>query len=634
MNHRITTSIFPIICLLIVKESSGSTVESGLETAKIDDLITKFWDWRLKESPEFGTKYGLHDRDSEVEEFTLLAFDRRKKQADSFLKTALTIDDTKLDSKRATSLAILTDLLQTFLMGYQFREYGAMNPWNSMDTPLSDWSSLISWMKFRNMDDYQKLIKRLRKLPQQLSEIKRFWQIAIRRATTNHVSAMTGVQQKLERILNTNAEDSFFYKPFRDIPNTISAANRSYLQSVGLRTINEEVRPAIRDIYNTYLQDYSLKLRTDIAVSSLPDGIAYYKACLKWHLSVDLTPEQLHVKGQQEIKNIESKISKMMLEDGFTGSISEYKNLLLSKPENFYRTKSQLIEGYRKIIKNVQQKLGKVFWKKTTVPIRVEINPNNNGPTGRYSEPPLDGSRPGIFKANVYQPNRRPKFNMVALALHESEPGHHSQTSFAIQNSLPLFRRLIEYRKYYAVPFNWPFQTTYTEGWAMYAETLGNELGMYDTVPYSRFGLYSSMLHRAARLVVDTGIHAQGWSREQGVEYLRNYTTLPQSQIENEINRYIAWPGQACAYIIGKMKIMELREKAEAILGEDFDIRDFHEQIMNVGPAPLNVVDAYINNWLKKSRINTAAASHSKTVQLSAGVSVITVTFVFSIVFN
>ncbi|XP_064649306.1 uncharacterized protein LOC135501239 isoform X2 [Lineus longissimus] len=581
---------------------------TGDTAADLQAIIDEFWDWRLLESPEFGSKYGIYAHENMVEEYSFAAFDRRKQKADELYTRLTNLADVKLRGQDKMSFAVLKSLLENYRMGYEFRYYGPMNPANSMETPISEWKKYISWMRTDSAKDYENIISRMEKIPAQMNQLIVFLQKAIDMGTTDHEKSMSGIQKSFDDLAGSQPNETFFYAPFTKMPAAVNASAQTALKQKAETLIKDNVLTSFKKLGDFLVNTYMKNLRPNMAAISMPNGKKYYEACLKWHLSMDMSPEEIHKKGLEEVESIEAKMIKIMRDNNFDGSVKEYIAKLNADPANHYTTEEGMLNGFRDIIENkIRSKLGLVLPIDSVPKLKLEVRKSENtgGATGRYSEPPVDGSRPGIFWANVYEPETRAKYNMMALALHEAEPGHHTQASYNYGNNLPLFRRLIEYRKYYAVPYNWPFFTAYIEGWALYAESLGEEMGVYEGNDF--FGKYASEIHRAARLVVDTGLHYYNWTYEQATGYLSNYTALPPHQIENELNRYIGWPGQAVSYKIGEIKIRELRDMAKQKLKERFSLLSFNNETLFTGPVPMDTLDAQIKRWIDRVILTAGA---------------------------
>lgn len=574
----------------------------GEKNSALESLIEEFWNWRLDNSPEFGTKFGVNNHDDKLEEMTEEAFSRQKAEASVFLERVNRLKEEELGTlQEKFNRQILKSLLENYIDGYRFKEYSMYNGLSTYEYPLSDFKDVIKWSKFNTEKNYQDYLSRLDLLPIWLQQKEALMQKAIDKKITQPIEALTGIMEKLTTETQKSLSNSLFYAPFNKIPASFSDELKSKLQADAAKVINEKVKDAWLSHKSFMEQKYLPNVRADIGASSLPNGSAYYAACLKWHLSVEMDVEDIHSLGLEEVARINNLMKQIMANDSFNGTLTEYKAQLAKDTSNFYPSSEAMLNGYKTIIDDAHNKLPTILNKIPQAEVSVQALYNSQGPTGRYSEPPLDGSKPGIFWANVFNAETKPKFNMIALALHEAEPGHHTQTAIAIEENLPKFRRAIEYRHYTGVPFNWQFHTSYSEGWALYAEKLGEEMGIY-TDNKALFGRYASEIHRACRLVVDTGMHAKEWSKQRAIDYLTEYTTLGSVTIENEINRYISWPGQACAYKIGEIRISKLREKAETQLGGRFNLKAFHDEVLKLGNAPLYVLEQHINEWIKKKK--------------------------------
>lgn len=321
-----------------------------------------------------------------------------------------------------------------------------------------------------------------------------------------------------------------------------------------------------------------------------------------------MSAKEVHDLGQKEVKRIRSRMDEIIQEVGFQGSFKEFLDMLRTEKRFYFDTKEELLKGYKDLCaKVIEPKLNVYFKEMPKMPFEIIETPADAAPVAPaayYLGPSEDGTRPGVFMVNTYKHHTRPKYEMVSLALHEAVPGHHLQTAFAMeQEEQPSFRRYVEDRRYYEVPARFAMHTAYMEGWGLYCEFLGEEMGLYQD-PYDLFGRLSAEILRACRLVVDTGMHAFGWSRQQAVDFMVENTAMSFHNVNTEIDRYIIWPGQACAYKVGEIKIRELRRKAEQKLGDKFDIKDYHHVFLSAGPMGLDTleeaVDEYIENTLNK----------------------------------
>jgi uncharacterized protein (DUF885 family) len=360
------------------------------------------------------------------------------------------------------------------------------------------------------------------------------------------------------------------------------------LQTEAQAVIREQVVPAYRRLLRAFVDDYLPRTRESIAVADLPQGRAAYDFLARWYTTTDLTPDQIHDIGLKEVARIRAAMEKLKTEIGFTGTLAQFFHHLQTDPKFYCSTPEELLRTYRDVAKRIDPELTKVFRTIPRMPYGVRPIPDNIAPdttAAYYQGGAVDGTRPGFYYVNLYKPESRPKWEMVPLSLHEAVPGHHFQFALALEmTDAPLFRKTAYF-------------VAYGEGWALYAEQLGYEMGLYDD-PYDRFGQLVYEQWRAVRLVVDTGMHVKGWTRQQAIDYFAANAGRPQQDTVNEIDRYIAWPGQALAYKIGQLRISALREKAEQALGPRFDLRDFNDAVLATGSVPLAALEAHMDGWI------------------------------------
>ncbi|MGB3016737.1 MAG: DUF885 domain-containing protein, partial [Ignavibacteria bacterium] len=353
--------------------------------------------------------------------------------------------------------------------------------------------------------------------------------------------------------------------------------------------ISQDINPAFQRLHDFVKNEYLPVCRQEAGVWSLPDGSDRYNLLVKYFTTLDLTYDDVHQTGLSEVARIEKEMNRIKDSIGFNGSVQEFNEFIKKDPEMFYTNKEDLMNGFREILGKMDSKLPELFGRLPKAPYdlkEMEEFRSKSAPAAYYYSAPEDRSRPGYFYVNTYDLPSRPKYTMTALALHEAVPGHHLQIAIAQElKNLPKFRRDGGY-------------TSFVEGWALYAESLGYETGMYEDL-YQLYGALIFEMWRACRLVVDTGIHAKKWTREEAVAYMKKYTANSDLDIKSEVDRYIAWPGQALAYKTGEMKIKELRRKSEEALGSKFDIKEFHDTMLNNGALPLPLLEVEINRWIQ-----------------------------------
>jgi uncharacterized protein (DUF885 family) len=404
---------------------------------------------------------------------------------------------------------------------------------------------------------------------------------------------MEKVLVQLDDLIVANPKDSLFYAPLRSMPDSISADEKARLAADYSRVIEMEVTPAHQRLRDYIRDEYMPHTRDSVAWTALPDGTAWYDFTIREHTTTNLTAEQIHEIGLAEVARILGEMDGVRQQVGFSGDLNGFFEFLKNDPRFYFTQGADLIAGYQDIKRRIDARLPSLFsvFPKADYEIReVEAFRAQSAAGASYQSPSADGSRPGIFYVNTYNLKAQPRFGMETLSLHEASPGHHFQRTIQQElEDLPRFRR-----------FGGDY-TAFVEGWALYAEYLGKELGLF-TDPYQYFGRLNDEQLRAMRLVVDTGLHAKGWSREKAIRYMIDNSTLAESDVVSEVERYIAWPGQALGYKIGDLKIQQLRHEAEKALGPRFDLRDFHREVLCDGAVPLDVLEAKIRRWVAARR--------------------------------
>jgi uncharacterized protein (DUF885 family) len=388
-----------------------------------------------------------------------------------------------------------------------------------------------------------------------------------------------------------------FYKPFRRMPDSIPAAEQEALRGEARRLIAERVVPAYRTFGEFFNDEYLPGTRETIAAVDLPDGRNYYDFLAAYFTTTNLSADEIHRIGLKEVERIRVEMEKVKAEVGFEGTLAQFFDHLRTDPKFFHRTPEDLLEAYRAISKRIDPELVKVFRTLPRLPYGVRPIPDTIAPdttTAYYQPGAVDGTRAGYYYVNLYRPEVRPTWEMMALSLHEAVPGHHFQFARGMElPDVPMFRRV-------------GYFVAYGEGWALYAERLGYDMGLYDD-PYDRMGQLAYDMWRAVRLVVDTGMHSKGWSRDRAIRFFMDNAPKTEQDVVNEIDRYIGWPGQALAYKIGQLKISELREKASRELGDRFDLRGFNDAVLATGSVPLAVLEAHIDAWIAEQKRRPAA---------------------------
>lgn len=480
---------------------------------------------------------------------------------------------------------VFRTLLEESLIDARFREWEA--PVNS-DSAF--WQYLAPRQGFRTAEEYRRYIGRMRDIPRFFAENSANMRAGLARGFTPPRATLAGRETALAAFAITDIERNPFYAPFNDMPSTIPADQRAQLQSEGRAAISEAVIPAFDELLRFFRDEYVPRTRTTLAAARLPNGRAYYAAQIQKFTTLDLSAEEIHQLGLREVARIQAEMHQVMRESGFEGSFEEFLTFLRTDPQFYARTPEELLMVSSYVVNRVNARLGDVIGtlprrRFTVLPVPDAIAPYYTAGRGGLES----------CSMNTYDLPSRPLYNIPALTLHECSPGHSLQAALSEEGeALPAFRR----QTYFS---------GFGEGWGLYSEWLGEEMGIYRT-PYERFGRLSYEMWRAARLVIDTGIHRYGWSRERAIEYLASHTALSQREVETEVDRYISWPGQALAYKLGELTIRRLRSEAEAALGEDFDRRRFHDTILALGSTPLPVLEERIGRFIIEERARVAAS--------------------------
>jgi len=443
-------------------------------------------------------------------------------------------------------------------------------------------------MPFKTVADYEAWLSRMRAIPAYLDEYGQRLRRGAAGKRTQPRAVMERVLGPLAKQVADRPEDSPFFERFRAFPEAIPVAERERLAAEAKQVIAESVIPAYRRFQAIFRDEYLPATRESVGLWDTPDGREHYKYLARYHTTTGLTPEEIHAIGLREVARNRTEMQQVMDEVGFQGSLTDFFQHLRTDPKFYYGTGEELFRAYAYIVKMIDPELPKLFGKLYRTPFGLRPIPDNSAPnttTAYYSGPSLDGSRPGYYYVNLYRPEVRPKYEMEVLSVHEAAPGHHLQIALAQeQTDLPIFRRAGGY-------------TAYIEGWGLYSERLGYDLGLYKD-PYSRFGQLTYDQWRAVRLVVDTGLHYMGWTRQQAIDYFMANAAKTEADIVNEIDRYISDPGQALAYKIGQLKFLELRARAEQALGDRYDIRAFHDTVLATGAVPLDILERTVDDWI------------------------------------
>ena len=586
MSHPSCTrpSLFFSACVMaataLLGHASPATATEGELTAIIDD----HWQWTLTHYPERRLEYGDRSGNDQWTDMSLDAFQQRYEDEGRFVQRLEQIEPATLSADAQVNRSMLLRQLRDNLTEYEDGLYLiALN----MRSGPQHRHSMIDTLPMESLQDHEDWLNRLRGLPEQLSQYQALLSEGISRDRTQAQIVMSRVPSQIANLITDQASDSPFYRAFTEMPEGIDLDTQASLQSAAATVIEEQINPALQALLEFLESDYLPAARPP-GIGALPGGKQVYSRLAQHFTTTELTPDEIHEIGLQEVARIRGEMETVINTVGFEGDIAAFNEFLRTDPQFYYETPEALLEGYQAVSKRLDPGLVNLFGKLPRAPYGVRPIPDEEAPdttTAYYMRPAIDGSRPGWYYVNLYQPEVRPKFEMEVLSVHESVPGHHLQISLAQElTGLPEFRR------------NGGF-TAFIEGWGLYSERLGYDMGLYED-PYSRYGQLVYDMWRAVRLVVDTGIHYFGWSRQKAIDYFIANAAKSEADIINEIDRYIGWPGQALAYKIGQMKMLELRGEAETALGEDFDIRAFHDHMLGAGALPLDILERRMDDWL------------------------------------
>ncbi|MES2128638.1 MAG: DUF885 domain-containing protein [Pseudomonadota bacterium] len=547
-------------------------------------LFNADWQWRLQTQPEFATTVGDYRFNARLSDASPAASVAATNHVRAMLDSARRIDRTSLSEAAATSLDIFIDEHELELKAASFYPYNPQ-PITLREGIHLSFAQLVAQMPFATERDYRNYLSRIDALPAHIDGVIAQLQEGMRSGWTVPRAALHGVPEALRK-LRENIETGPLAAPFRAIPATIPAPAREKLFVAGPAALRARAAPSLAKLEDFLLRVYLPAARESIAASATPGGTDWYGLLVRRHTSTGMTPAQVHELGKREMARLAEEVHAAMRAAGFYGSFSEFVEFLGTDQRFYYSKPEQLLEHYRAVVSRATRVLPTLFASAPLEPLFVKALPDEHQGTAFYEAGAAE--RPAALLVNTTLLDTRAKWEVEALALHEGLPGHHLQTARAHAAQLPPFRQR-----------GW--NVAYGEGWALYAESLGPELGFLRD-PYSRFGQLNGELFRAARLVVDTGIHAMGWSRQQAIDYLGANTANAPSDNALEVDRYIAWPAQALGYKVGQMKFRALREKAQNTLGDRFDIRQFHSALLDQGPMPLALLERQVERWLDRQQ--------------------------------
>ena len=557
-------------------------------------LLADAWEWQLNENPVMASWLGDRRQNDQWQDLSLEEYARRHEDQRAFLRRLRAIDSSQLTAPDQLNYDLFRRELESSIDGHQYKSY--LMP-ISQRGGVQSIESTAETIRLANAEDYEDWLVRMAGVEDVIEETMELQEQGRKSGYMPPKILMERIPDQIASQLVEDPELSPFFIAFAEMPDAISETDQERLRQTAKEIIDESIVPAYRRFSRYFNDTYLPASRDSIGASSLPNGEAFYEYRVRTFTTTQMTPDEIHRLGLNEVKRIRNEMQLVIDELEFDGSFADFLHFLRTDPQFYYDTPEELFEGYLAVSKRIDPELVKLFGKLPRMPYGLRPIPDNIAPdttTAYYNQPAADGSRPGYYYVNLYRPEVRPKYEMEVLSVHEAVPGHHLQIALQMElEEMPEFRKYIDF-------------TAFTEGWGLYSESLGYEMGLYRD-PYSHFGALTYDMWRAVRLVVDTGMHYKGWTRQQAIDFFMDNAAKTEQDIVNEIDRYISWPGQALGYKIGQLKMLELRRKSEMALGDDFDIRAFHDEMLGGGALPLEVLETRMNRWLAEQLRQKAA---------------------------
>jgi len=589
LTRPLPTRFLPIVAALAI---AGFTThaqpsdDAHEATRMLHSLLEREWDAAMERHPTRASSLGdrrWNDRWPDMRPEAFAQWQRHLREVRARLNH---IDRVNLSDADQLNFDLFKKDLEVRIREHQYGWHRIpLNQRGGLQTE----DELADSLRFDSVQDYEDWIARMRAFPEYMRQTVSLMREGMATGMLLPRIIMRRVPNQISKQVVTQPEDSPFYKPFRQWSDKIPPDDRDRLDASARAAIRNDVVPAFEHFAAFFSDEYLPACHAEVGAWQMPEGGEMYAFFARKFTTTDLTPEAIHKIGMEEVARIRSHMESVRSEVGFNGTLGEFFEHLRTDPRYYYPSPQSLLEAYRAMSKRIDPAMVTLFKTLPRMPYGVEPIPDKIAPdttTAYYRPPAADGSRAGSYFVNLYKPEVRPTYEMMALSLHEAVPGHHLQIALAMElGELPHFRRFGGY-------------TAFIEGWGLYAEHLGEELGLYDD-PYSKFGQLTYEMWRAIRLVVDTGMHHMRWPRDKAIRFFKDNAAKSEQDIVNEIDRYIAWPGQALAYKIGELKIKELRRRAEQALGERFDVREFHDAVLLSGAVPLDILEQRIDRWIE-----------------------------------
>ena len=586
-----------LLALSFVMASMSPVAAQESASDEFQAVMDEHWAWSLERRPTFATSIGVRDYDDRIGSAAIEHYEAGIEQQRVFKARLDAIDKAALGLQERINYDLLSLNISNAIDGAAFG--GKYLLLTNRYGPHTVVTRLPDRLPFFTSADYQSYVTRLGDIPRYLEEATETLTMGAAAGWVQPCTPMKRVDGNIRFHLVDDVADSVFLKPFAKKPASIKSRDWKKLEKQARSTVKDTVLPALSAYADFYTDEYAGSCREEIGALTLPDGAEYYAHRAKVFTTTDQTPDDIHALGLSEVKRIRKEIDGVIKEVDFKGDFKAFQEFLRTDPQFYVKTEEALLEKTAAISKKADGELPNLFTKLPRMPYTVKPVPADiaeGATTAYYERPAGDGSRAGVYRINTSLLDQRPIFELEALSLHEAVPGHHFQIALSQELTLPAFRKYGGF-------------TAFTEGWGLYAESLGLDIGFYED-PYQNFGRLSYEMWRACRLVVDTGMHAKGWTRQQAIDFMAENTALSLHNIESEVDRYITWPGQALAYKMGQLKIKELRTRASKTLGADFDLRRFHDAVLENGAIPLSLLETNMDQWIADEK---AASKNERT---------------------
>jgi len=581
---------FLVLAFVVIACAVGLFAQSSkaldARRAQLREAIQAEWEYTLRTHPEFATSIGDPRYNDRLGDYSPEAIARETEHDKQQLKLFEAIDTTGFPEDEALNQQLMVRRLRQRVAGAQFKDWEM--PVDQFNGAHLGFASMPSQMPFNSVKDYENYVVRLHQIPRALGQITDDMMLGLHDELMPPKYLLEKVAVQAQEIADSAGEKSPFVQPLKKFPASIPAAEQQRLREAVLKAVQTEVNPAYATFAAFVKSDYAPKGRTEMGVWSLPNGDERYQFDIQRLTTTSLTPEQIHQMGLKQVDEIEAQMLAIAKQQGYA-DLKSFNEHIRQDPKLHGASGQKILDLYQHYTDQMYTKLPLLFGrlpKNKLVVVAMEAYRQPSSPPADYSPGTADGSRPGRINVNEYDPQHRLLLNLEAIAYHEGVPGHHLE--FSISSDLT---GIPPFRKYNYIP-------AYSEGWALYSERLGKDVGFYQD-PYSEYGRLENEMWRSIRLVVDTGVHYKHWTREQMVDYFHRYTAMDEPNIQTEVDRYIAWPGQALSYKLGQMEILALREQAKNELGAKYDIRAFHDELLSAGPLPLEVLHTRVSNWIR-----------------------------------